>query len=236
MQRIDKILKSPVAPNTAQDLWLDTSNSDSPTLKVVENGEWKSVGGGSSPSPTPAEIETNNITELTKAQLDSLKVGDVVAKITGNQKHLYLVSYKGEGAGEGICLTYVAAGYSETISYDRTESGWAYNSTDIVPTPIDIPKPIVLSALPETTMTTQAELDAIGLTLEEITAAAHGLRTGVVIGDVFYTITDARLLDGGKYEFSFDWHYYYNQDISGALAYYVYFNGEAIEVQIGVEI
>ena len=79
----------------------------------------------------PVKIETGSITELTKDQLDALKVGDVVAKVTGNMKHLYLVSYKGEGEGEGICLSYNAAGYGETVSYDRTESGWQYNSTDV---------------------------------------------------------------------------------------------------------
>lgn len=79
----------------------------------------------------PVKIETDSITELTKDQLDALKVGDVVAKVTGNMKHLYLVSYKGEGAGQGICLSYNAAGYGETVSYDRTDSGWQYNSTDV---------------------------------------------------------------------------------------------------------
>ena len=75
-------------------------------------------------------VEATDITAMTAAQLDALKPGDVVAKKTGNQYHTYTVSYKGEGSGEGICLTYVAAGLIETVSYDRTESGWAYNSTD----------------------------------------------------------------------------------------------------------
>ena len=50
---------------------------------------------------------------------------------TGKQKHTYIVTYKGEGSGEGICLSYNACGYGETVSYDRTDSGWQYNSTDI---------------------------------------------------------------------------------------------------------
>ena len=74
-----------------------------------------------------------DITALTKEQLDNLQPGDVVAKKTGNQYHTYVVSYKGEGAGEGICLTYVDASTVETVSYDRGESGWSYNSTDITP-------------------------------------------------------------------------------------------------------
>lgn len=74
--------------------------------------------------------ETADITALDGAVLDALRCGDQVAKITGNQRHLYTVTYKGEGVGEGICITYVAAGLIETVSYDRTESGWSYNSTD----------------------------------------------------------------------------------------------------------
>lgn len=83
-------------------------------------------------APVPSQkIVVTNMTTLTKQQLDALNVGDQVIKVTGNQKHLYIVTYKGEGSGEGICITYTAAGYGETVSYDRTASGWQYNSTDI---------------------------------------------------------------------------------------------------------
>ena len=43
-----------------------------------------------------APIEVTDITKLTAEQLDALNVGDKVVKVTGVQKHLYLVSYKGE--------------------------------------------------------------------------------------------------------------------------------------------
>ena len=76
------------------------------------------------------KAEVTDITAIDGAVLDSMNCGDVVVKITGKQKHSYQVSYKGEGAGEGLCLTYVDASVVETVSYDRTESGWAYNSTD----------------------------------------------------------------------------------------------------------
>lgn len=76
------------------------------------------------------KFDVSNITALTKEQLDSLQVGDVVQKITGNSKHCYIVSYKGTGAGTGICLTYCDASCIETVSYDRSGDNWVYNSTD----------------------------------------------------------------------------------------------------------
>ena len=68
--------------------------------------------------------------QLTDEQLDALEVGGLVAKKTGTAKHLYFVSYKDAENG-GICLTYTAAGYGETVSYDHGDSGWTYNSTDV---------------------------------------------------------------------------------------------------------
>ncbi len=76
-----------------------------------------------------APIEVADITGLTDEQLDSLNVGDKVAKKTGTAQHLYVVSYKDAENG-GLCLTYTDASTVETVSYDHTESGWAYNSTD----------------------------------------------------------------------------------------------------------
>lgn len=76
-----------------------------------------------------APIEVDDITALTGEQLDALEVGAKVAKKTGTAKHLYVVSYKDAENG-GLCLTYTDASTVETVSYDHTESGWAYNSTD----------------------------------------------------------------------------------------------------------
>lgn len=76
-----------------------------------------------------APIEVSDITALTGDQLDALEVGAKVAKKTGTAKHLYVVSYKDAENG-GLCLTYADATTVETVSYDHTESGWAYNSTD----------------------------------------------------------------------------------------------------------
>ena len=76
-----------------------------------------------------APIEVEDITALTGDQLDALEVGAKVAKKTGTAKHLYVVSYKDAENG-GLCLTYTDASTVETVSYDHTASGWAYNSTD----------------------------------------------------------------------------------------------------------
>ena len=76
-----------------------------------------------------APIEVADITALTDDQLEALNVGDKVAKKTGTAQHLYVVSYKDAENG-GLCLTYTDASTVETVSYDHTESGWAYNSTD----------------------------------------------------------------------------------------------------------
>lgn len=75
-------------------------------------------------------IEVNDIEDLTDEQLNSLNCGDKVVKVTGKQKHTYIVSYKGEGIGEGLTLTYTDASVVETVSYDFTADGWQYNSTD----------------------------------------------------------------------------------------------------------
>lgn len=74
-------------------------------------------------------LEVDDITALTDEQLDALNVGDKVAKQTGTAQHLYVVTYKDAENG-GLCLTYADAANVETVSYDHTESGWAYNSTD----------------------------------------------------------------------------------------------------------
>ena len=79
---------------------------------------------------TPTKVEVTDITNIDGEILDSLSCGDSVIKVTGKQNHLYRVSYKGDGVGQGICLTYVDAATVETVAYDYTENGWEYNSTD----------------------------------------------------------------------------------------------------------
>lgn len=76
-------------------------------------------------------VHTDDIEKISAESLEQLDCGDLVVKHTGKQRHEYRVSYKGDGVGEGICLTYVACGYMETISYDKTSEGWVFNSKDV---------------------------------------------------------------------------------------------------------
>ena len=78
-------------------------------------------------------VDNSEIEAISSDILKQLECGDAVIKCTGKQKHLYLVSYKGEGAGEGICLTYTACGYIETLSYDfnATTKKYEFNSKDV---------------------------------------------------------------------------------------------------------
>lgn len=77
------------------------------------------------------KLEVSNITTLTNREINNLKVGSIVVKKTGNQKHTYVVSYKEDK--QGICLTYTDASVVETVSYDYTDGNWVYNSTDVTP-------------------------------------------------------------------------------------------------------
>ena len=102
--------------------------------KIAGQGSAVDIGGAlpailSALAAAATPIEVDDITALTGAQLDALEIGAKVAKKTGTEKHLYVVSYKDAENG-GLCLTYTDASTVETVSYDHTESGWAYNSTD----------------------------------------------------------------------------------------------------------
>jgi len=105
--------------------------------KIAGQGNQIDLGGAlgailSALAGSALPLEVADITALTDEQLDALKVGDKVAKKTGTAQHLYVVSYKDAENG-GLCLTYTDASNVETVSYDHTESGWAYNSTDKTP-------------------------------------------------------------------------------------------------------
>ena len=78
---------------------------------------------------TPTVIEVTNIKALTDEQLDALRNGDMVVKITGTQKHTYIVTYKDETAGE-LLLTYCDWQNVEGVYYEKQEGVWTYIQTD----------------------------------------------------------------------------------------------------------
>ena len=105
--------------------------------KIAGQGNQIDLGGAlaeilSAVAGAALPLEVADITALTDEQLDALNVGDKVAKKTGTAQHLYVVSYKDAENG-GLCLTYTDASNVETVSYDHSASGWAYNSTDKTP-------------------------------------------------------------------------------------------------------
>lgn len=75
-------------------------------------------------------IEVTDIESLTAAQLDSLNAGDTVAKVTGNEKHIYLVAYKDEVKGE-MALVYADAWNIEEVYYEKTGGVWGFVVKDI---------------------------------------------------------------------------------------------------------
>lgn len=81
---------------------------------------------------TPTVIEVSNITALTAEQLDALRNGDMVIKITGNQKHTYTVTYKDAVKGE-LLLSYVDWQNVEGVYYEKVEGVWTYIQTDNTP-------------------------------------------------------------------------------------------------------
>ena len=73
-------------------------------------------------------VEVTDIKALSDRLCEALRPGDIVVKVDGTGKHAYLVSYKGTG---GLCMTYSDCENVETVAYNKTEDGWAWDSTDI---------------------------------------------------------------------------------------------------------
>ena len=73
-------------------------------------------------------INVSDITALTDEQCEGLVAGGSVNKSDSTGKHSYKVTYK---SATGMCLTYADADNVETVSYDKTNGHWVYNSTDI---------------------------------------------------------------------------------------------------------
>lgn len=118
LKQIYDAIKS-LSLSTSQNDWAETNPESPAYIKNKPN--------------VPVRYEVDDITAIDGEVLSALKCGDQVVKRTAAMLHLYVVSYKGAGVGQGICLTYVDASRVETVSYDFTEDGWVYNSTDVTP-------------------------------------------------------------------------------------------------------
>jgi len=85
------------------------------------------------PSPeVPEIIEVTDISSLTGDQLDVLHCGDLVVKVSGDQRHTYWVSYKDEINGE-LSLTYADHENVEEVYYEKSGGVWGYVQTDNTP-------------------------------------------------------------------------------------------------------
>lgn len=77
-------------------------------------------------------IQTDDVEKLSQEACEELKCGDVVVKHTVESGkdlyHTYQVSHK---QATGLCFSYFAAGYLETISYDKIDGVWTFNSKDV---------------------------------------------------------------------------------------------------------
>lgn len=74
-------------------------------------------------------LEVEDIEALTDEQLENLKAGDIVLKLTNGMKHTYIVTYKEDRVG--LCLSYFDFGYSETVSYDYDSEVEAWTLNDV---------------------------------------------------------------------------------------------------------
>ena len=74
-------------------------------------------------------IRTSDITALTAQQLDALRNGDIVVKVTGTHKHTYVVAYKDDTLGE-CSLVYTDHENTEEVYYEKVNGTWTYIQTD----------------------------------------------------------------------------------------------------------
>lgn len=90
---------------------------------TFKDGSTQTINVGSEP------LEVEDIEALTDEQLENLKAGDIVLKLTNGMKHTYIVTYKEDRVG--LCLSYFDFSYSETVSYDYDSEVEAWTLNDI---------------------------------------------------------------------------------------------------------
>lgn len=83
------------------------------------------TGNGNVDKPA---IKVNDIENLPSELCDSLECGQIVIKVTGEEEHAYIVSYKKD---DEMSLTYVDHSCSEEVYYEKSEDTWAFIVKDI---------------------------------------------------------------------------------------------------------
>lgn len=82
--------------------------------------------------PLRIEVEASEMEEIAGVLLDDLECGDIIVKHTKEDGkdlyHAYIVTHK---QATGICFSYNTTGYSETLSYDKVDGVWTFNSKDV---------------------------------------------------------------------------------------------------------
>ena len=62
VERIKEIVTGPIEPNVPNTLWIDTTNPESPVLKVVVNGAYRAMAGSSSGGDDSDKCHCNIVT------------------------------------------------------------------------------------------------------------------------------------------------------------------------------
>lgn len=139
MIKIKNTFVSDVQQQVQDGLWLKVMDGGV-ALYLIEGGcpkPLKVVDDQNTQTPDDDKkkdiVHVTDIKALTTKQCNALNVGDQVIKKTGNQQHLYTVTYKEEK--QGLCLSYVDAENAETVAYDYngTTNKWAWTDTTITP-------------------------------------------------------------------------------------------------------
>ena len=133
------IVLSNDTPNAKNVMWMKPVDGGF-TLYALYNGVWNPVKlvddqGTAEISDDKKKdiIRVTDIKALTTKQCNALNVGDQVIKKTGNQRHLYTVTYKEDK--KCLCLSYIDAENAETVAYDYNDISkqWAWTDTTITP-------------------------------------------------------------------------------------------------------
>lgn len=77
VERIKEIVTGPIEPNVPNTLWIDTTNPESPVLKVVVNGAYRAMAGSSSGGDGSDKCHCNIVTV-------ELGDGDYIPKTDNN--------------------------------------------------------------------------------------------------------------------------------------------------------